>query len=257
MAMKRAITLQALLEEQKEVDIPDAFILQNGKLLKVNMDACGGQVLTKAGSMVAYQGQMTFSRKGAGAAKWIKKAVSGESFTLMEVTGTGDLFLADAANDIVLLYLQNEAIGVESLNLLAFTPSISWDIRMIKGGAGMMSGGLFNVNLEGTGYLALISKGEPVALTVTPDQPTYSDPNATVAWSSNLEPSVHVDANLKGLKSIYGSMTSGETFQLAFQGSGYVLVQPSEVQPSTSMPGTSGGGGGGGAGGFLGGVLGG
>ena len=66
MSMKRAITLQALLEDSKEVEVPDAFILQNGKLLKVNMQASGGQVLTKAGAMIAYQGQMTFSRKSGG-----------------------------------------------------------------------------------------------------------------------------------------------------------------------------------------------
>jgi len=254
MSMQRAITLQALLDSQKEVDVPDAFILQNGKLLKVQMEASGGQVLTKAGSMVAYQGQMNFARKGGGAAKWVKKAVSGEQFTLMEVTGQGDLFLADAANDIILLYLQNEAIGVESLNLLAFTPSINWDITMIKGAAGMMTGGLFCVQLQGTGYLALISKGECMALPVTPDQPTYTDPNATVAWSAGLEPSVHVDANLSSLKGIFGSMTSGETFQLAFQGQGYVIVQPSEVAPTTSMAGSQQGGGGS-AGGILGGIL--
>ena len=253
--MKRAITLQALLDDSKEVEAPDAFILQNGKLLKVNMEASGGQVLTKAGSMVAYQGQMNFARKGGGAAKWVKKAVSGEQFTLMEVTGQGDLFLADAANDIILLYLQNEAIGVESLNLLAFTPSINWDIKMIKGGAGMMAGGLFNVELQGTGYMALISKGEPVTLAVTPEVPTYTDPNATIAWSSGLEPSVNVDVNLKSLKSVFGSATSGETFQLKFQGTGYVIVQPSEVQPTTSMAGQQGGGGS--AGGILGGILGG
>ncbi|MFH1150272.1 MAG: AIM24 family protein [Actinomycetota bacterium] len=256
MGTHRAITLAALLEQSKETDVPDAFVLQNGKLLKVNMAASGGQVLTKAGAMIAYQGQMTFSKKGGGAAKWLKKAVSGESFTLMEVTGQGDLFLADGANDIVLLYLNNESIGVESLNLLAFTPSINWDITMIKGAGGMMAGGLFCVQLSGTGYLALISKGEPMALAVTPDSPTYTDPNATIAWSSNLEPSAYVDANLKGLKGIYGSMTSGETFQLAFQGQGYVIVQPSEVAPTTTMagPGQTGGGP---AGGLLGGILGG
>jgi len=253
--MERAITLQSLLESHKETETPDAFVLQNAKLLKVNMQASGGQVLTKAGAMIAYQGQMNFARKGGGAAKWVKKAVSGEQFTLMEVTGTGDLFLADAANDIILLYLQNEAIGVESLNLLAFTPSISWDIKMIKGGAGMMAGGLFNVQLEGTGYLALISKGECMALTVTPEAPTFTDPNATIAWSAGLEPTVNVDMNLKSLKGIFGSATSGETFQLAFQGTGYVIVQPSEVQPTTSMAGQQGGGGS--AGGILGGILGG
>lgn len=256
--MQRAITLSSLLEESKEVDVPDAFILQNKKLLKVNMAAAGGQVLTKAGAMIAYQGQMTFSRKGGGAAKWVKKAISGEQFTLMEVTGQGDLFLADQANDIQLIYMNNEALGVESLNLLAFTPSITWDIAMIKGGAGMMAGGLFNVQLQGTGYLALISKGEPMALAVTPDQPTYTDPNATIAWSYGLEPSVHTDANLSSLKSIFGSMTSGETFQLAFQGQGYVIVQPSEVAPTTSFAGQQGGGGsaGGALGGTLGGLLG-
>lgn len=253
-SMKRAITLQALLEQEQEVDVPDAFILQNGKLLKVNMQASGGQVLTKAGAMIAYQGQMNFARKGGGAGKWIKKAVSGEQFTLMEVTGQGDLFLADGANDIILLYLQNEAIGVESLNLLAFTPSINWDITMIKGAGGMMTGGLFCVQLQGTGYLALISKGEPMALTVTPDSPTFTDPNATIAWSAGLEPAVNVDANLKSLKGVFGSMTSGETFQLKFQGNGYVIVQPSEVAPVTTMAGQQGGGGG--AGGILGGILG-
>ncbi len=40
--MKRAITLENLLTEAKEVDAPDAFILQNKKLLKVNMEASGG-----------------------------------------------------------------------------------------------------------------------------------------------------------------------------------------------------------------------
>ena len=251
---KRAIMLSTLLEQSRETDVPDAFVLQNDKLLKVNMAAAGGQVLTKAGAMIAYQGQMNFAKKGGGAGKWLKKQVSGEQFTLMEVNGQGDLFLADAANDIILLYMDNEAIGVESLNLLAFTPSISWDIKMIKGAAGMMSGGLWTLELQGTGYLALISKGTPMALTVTPDSPTYTDPNATIAWSYGLEPSVNVDANLKSLKGMFGSMTSGETFQLAFQGQGYVIVQPSEVAPTTSMAGQQGGGGG--AGGILGGILG-
>ena len=250
--MQRAIQLSTLLEEARETDVPDAFVLQNKKLLKVNMTASGGQVLTKAGAMIAYQGQMNFAKKGGGAGKWLKKQVSGEQFTLMEVNGTGDLFLADAANDIVLLYLNDEAIGVEALNLLAFSPSISWDIKMIKG-AGAMAGGMFTVELKGTGYLALVSKGEPLALTVTPATPTFTDPNATIAWSSSLEPSVNVDANLSSLKGIFGSMTSGETFQLAFQGTGYVIVQPSEVAPSTSLAGPQGGGS---AGGILGGILG-
>ncbi len=36
-----------LLQESIEVNMPDAFVLQNKKLLKVNMAASGGQVLDK------------------------------------------------------------------------------------------------------------------------------------------------------------------------------------------------------------------
>jgi uncharacterized protein (AIM24 family) len=248
-------SLASLVQESMEVESPDAFNLQNKKLLRVNMAASGGQVLAKAGSMIAYQGQISFSRQGSGgAAKWVKKAVSGEAFTLMMCQGTGDLFLADASNDIVLLYLNNESITVEALNMLAFSPSIGWDIKMIKGGAGMMAGGLWTVELTGTGYLALISKGECMTLKVTPEQPTFTDPNATIAWSAELSPSIHVDANLGSLKGLLGSR-HGELFQLAFQGNGYVVVQPSEVAPSTSLQDPKSGGSGS-AGGILGGILG-
>ena len=247
-------SLAALVKESMEVESPNAFNLQSKKLLRVNMAACGGQVLTKAGAMIAYQGQISFTRQGSGGVdKWVKKAISGESFTLMLAQGTGDLFLADAANDIVLLYLNNESITVEALNLLAFTPSISWDIKMIKGAAGMLSGGLWTVELTGTGYLALISKGEPMTLKVTPDQPTYTDPNATIAWSQGLNPTIHMDANLSSLKGLFGS-AHGEIFQLAFQGNGYVVVQPSEEAPKTSLQQPKSGGSGP-AGGILGGLL--
>ena len=71
----------------------------------------------------------------------------------------------------------------------------------------------------------MISKGEPMTLAVTPDQPTFTDPNATIAWSQGLEPSVKVDANLSSLKVIFGT-AHGEPFQLAFQGKGWVMVSP-------------------------------
>lgn len=250
-----ATSLACLMEKSQEVETPDAFSLQSKKLLRVNMAACGGQVLTKVGSMVAYQGQINFTRQGSGgAAKWVKKAISGEAFSLMLCQGTGDLFLADAANNVILLYLNNETITVEALNLLAFTPSIAWDIKMIRGAAGIVSAGLWTVELSGTGYLALICKGDPMTLKVTPEQPSFTDPNATVAWSQNLDPQVHVDANLKSLSGLLGSR-HGELFQLAFTGNGYVVIQPSEEAPRTSLQDPKGGGSGS-AGGLLGGILG-
>ncbi len=249
------VSLSKLVSSSREEASSLPFALQNKKLLRVNLQACGGQVLAKAGSMVAYQGRMTFTRLGSGGIdKWLKKKISGEQFTLMQAQGEGNLFLADAANDIILLQLQGESITVEALNLLAFTPGISWDIELIRGAAGMLAGGLWTVALSGTGYLALICKGEPLTLQVTPDRPVFADPNATVAWSQGLNPRVHVDANLSSLKGIFGS-THGEIFQLAFEGQGFVVIQPSEEAPKTSLQDPSSGGGGG-AGGILGGILG-
>ena len=47
--------------------------------------------------------------------------------------------------------------------------------------------------------------GRPLTLRVKPESPVYTDPNATVAWSSNLEPEFKTDISLKtllGLRSV-------------------------------------------------------
>ncbi|OFW60918.1 MAG: hypothetical protein A2W01_12125 [Candidatus Solincola sediminis] len=46
-------SLAGLMQSSLEVESQNAFNLQNKKLLRVNMAASGGQVLAKAGSMVA------------------------------------------------------------------------------------------------------------------------------------------------------------------------------------------------------------
>ncbi len=77
---------------------------------------------------------MSFARLPAAARpEWIKKKVSGEQFDLMTVTGTGDLFLADAANDVILLYLNNEALQVESLQPAGLFPQPHLGYRYDQG----------------------------------------------------------------------------------------------------------------------------
>jgi uncharacterized protein (AIM24 family) len=53
--------------------------------------------------------------------------------------------------------------------------------------------------------------------------PVYTDPDATVAWSTDLSPSLEV------AKTFEIGQTSGESIQMAFTGSeGFVVVQPCE-----------------------------
>ena len=158
--------MQTTLAQFNETTSQDAFALQNSKLLKVSLSQV--TIQAKLGSMVAYQGDVTFEHAGSGGmGRMLKKAVSGEGTSLMRMSGSGEVFVADQAQDIHLIYLENDNITVNGPNLLAFDAGIDWDINRLKGGAaGAMAGGLFNMTLSGTGWVAILSDGPPVLLNV-------------------------------------------------------------------------------------------
>ncbi len=207
-----------LSDQYAEVGSGQRVTLQNKKLLKVTL---GADVLARQGSMVAFQGSVDFDHEGAGAARFLKKALTGEGLPLMRCHGQGELFLADAAKDVHIIHLDNAGLSVNGRNVLAFEPSLSWDIARVQG-ASMVAGGLFNTRLQGTGWVAITTKGQPVVLRT--DQPTFVDTDAVVAWSAGLQTTLRRSVKMKA---IIGK-GSGEAVQLAFQGTGIVIVQPSE-----------------------------
>ena len=230
--------MQSTLGEFQETKSEQPFALQNSKLLKVSLDQI--TIQAKAGAMVAYQGDVSFEHAGSGGlSRMMKKAVSGEGTTLMKMSGTGEVFLADTAQDIHLIYLENDAITVNGANLLAFDSGIEWDIKRVEGVSGMMGGGLYNTALSGTGWVAIISDGPPVLLN-TGEAPTFADPQAAITWSSSVQTGIKTDIKLKNLI----GRGSGETVQMSFSGQGWLLVQPSEgrVQAAQGAGGSSGGG---------------
>jgi uncharacterized protein (AIM24 family) len=237
--------VQTTLAQYNEVESADAFSLQNSKLLKVELNQV--TIQAKLGSMVAYQGEVSFEHAGSGGmSRMLKKAVTGEGQSLMKMTGTGEVFLADTAQDIHLIYLENDSITVNGPNLLAFDSGIDWDIKRVEGASGVMGGGLFNTHLQGTGWVAILSDGPPVLLNVA-SAPTFADAQAAITWSSGVTTSIKTDFKAKNLI----GRGSGESIQMAFQGQGWLLVQPSEGR--IAAVGGGGGGGGGGLGNLLGG----
>jgi uncharacterized protein (AIM24 family) len=233
--------VQTTLGAFNEVETGQAFTLQNSKLLKIELNMV--TVQAKLGSMVAYQGDVTFEHAGSGGmGRMLKKAMTGEGTSLMKITGTGEVFVADSAQDIHLIYLENDQITVNGPNLLAFDAGIDWDIKRLQGGSGAGAiGGLYNLELRGTGWVAILSDGPPVLLNVA-SAPTFADAQAAITWSSGVSVGLKTDFKMKNLI----GRGSGESLQLAFAGQGWVLVQPSEgrVQPVAQ-------GGGGGLGNLL------
>src|SRR3954453_10451684 len=218
------------LQQFKETDGGKAFSLQNSKLLKVTL--ADVTIQARAGSMVAYQGDVQFEHAGSGGmSRMLKKAVTGEGQTLMKVEGSGEGFLADQAQDVHLVYLEGEKITVNGPNLLAFDADIDWDIERVQGASSMMGGGLYNTSLQGTGWVAILSDGPPVLLNVA-SAPTYADAQAAITWSQGVTTSIRTDFKMKNLV----GRGSGETIQMGFAGQGWVLVQPSEGRIEVTGP---------------------
>ena len=193
-------------------------------MLELNLD---GSIWTKMGAMVSYRGDVRFTREGImdrGVGNLLKKAVSGEGARLTKAEGRGQVYLADAGKKITIIRLQGESISINGSDLLAFEPAIQFDIKMLKKVSGMLSGGLFNVRLTGSGMVAFTTHYDPVTLMVTPGNPVITDPNATVAWSGNLEPNIKMDVSFK----TFLGRGSGESIQTEFSGNGFVVIQPYE-----------------------------
>jgi uncharacterized protein (AIM24 family) len=158
--------------------------------------------------------------------------------TLMKMEGNGRVYLADRNKRVHVLALQGESLCVNGNDLLALHfdelgangRRLDWDIVMLKSVAGALSGGLFNVQIAGSGLVAITTHGDPLVLPVSAARPVHTDPQATVAWSGKLTPEIHTDISLGTLV----GRGSGEGVQMRFKGDGWVMVQPYEEAPVTA-----------------------
>jgi uncharacterized protein (AIM24 family) len=229
------MAVEQALQEFKETETGEAFSLQNDKLLKVELSET--TIQAKLGSMVAYQGDVKFEHAGSGGlSRMIKKTMTGEGARLMKMSGTGEVFLGVRAQEVHVLKLEDDGITVNGPNLLAFEAGINWDIKKVEGASGALAGGLFNLELQGSGWVALLTDGPPLLLDVG-EAPTFADPHSAITWARGVKTSVKTDMNLKTLI----GRGSGESLQLAFTGTGWLLIQPSEGVVETTQ-GRRGGG---------------
>lgn len=226
-------SISSFITTHADQDRPDAgpFEVENRATLQVNLQ---GTVYAKAGAMVAYRGDIKFSRKSTledGVGKFLKKAVTGEGMTLMKMEGHGRVWLADRNKRVHMLALQpGESLCVNGNDLLALQSTLDWDIVMLKSVAGALAGGLFNVQIAGQGLVAITTHGAPLVLRVTDRAPLCTDPQATVAWAGHLKPEIQTDLSL----GTFVGRGSGEAVQMRFAaprgGDGWVMVQPYEEQ---------------------------
>jgi len=210
------------VSENKPQEGGSPFQLENSKLLDIAVD---GSVVAKAGSMVAYDGDLSFtgsSNAEGGITGFIKSKATSEGTPVMNVEGSGHLYLADQGKEVQIMELDaSESISVNGNDVLAFESQVDYSISTIGSVSGTSAGGLTNVFLEGPGSIAITTHGSPLVLT----PPIKTDPQATVAWSANNSPSSSVNRSLSDMI----GQSSGERYQLEFTNpDGFVVVQPYE-----------------------------
>ncbi len=205
----------------------------NEKLVEVTL--ADEQVFAKKGAMIAYQGQVNFSRSflaGSGVQDLAMRAVTSEGYALMLAKGTGKVIYGHNGLFVTIVQVQNETFYAESDTLLAFDEGLRTGTMFLgnQGGVqgvlrGAVSGqGLFTTTLQGTGEVAILSDGNAIGLNVTPDQPVFVDPDAYIGHKGNLSSAIVTDLNWK----TFIGQTSGESYQVKFSGQGTVYIQASE-----------------------------
>lgn len=230
-------TLQEFLAQSVERDDSDeVFELESPYHLEVKLN---GMIWAKSGAMIARTGSIKFTREGLaeqGLGNLLKKAISGEGMQLMKAEGQGRLYLADKGKKVTLLRLAGESIFANGNDVLAIESGVKHEITMMRKVAGMLAGGLFNIKLSGHGVVAITSHYEPLTLRVSPQGgPVFTDPNATVAWSGDLAPEIVTDMTI----GTFFGRGSGESIQMKFAGSGWVVVQPYEEFAASQVVSTS------------------
>ncbi|MGY1730505.1 AIM24 family protein [Geodermatophilus sp. SYSU D01045] len=194
----------------------------------LHADLHGDRIRAASGSMVAFEGNVDFKSSGMGGGGGmraaLKRAVAGESISLMDCTGHGRVYLAKDAMDVLVVDLAGDTLTVESEHILAHTEHLRLDVQF-SGLRGVTSGhGLATTTVTGQGQVALVSEGPVMALEVAPGQDLVVDPDAYVGSRGQL--SMNLVSGVSW-KSLVGE-GSGEPFSLRFTGHGLVLVQSSE-----------------------------
>ncbi|GHJ36097.1 hypothetical protein Sm713_17060 [Streptomyces sp. TS71-3] len=194
-------------------------------MLAIDMD--GDAVKAKSGSMVAYDGRMTFKKLsggGEGLRGMVTRRLTGEQMSVMEVKGHGTCWFADRATEINLVRLTGEKLHVEAGNLLVTEASLRTGTTFTGLRGASQGNGLFTTTVEGHGQAAIMSDGPAVALRVSGQYPLTVDPGAYVAHQGDIRQTFQSGVTFRTFLGEGG----GEAFQIRFEGEGLVYVQPSE-----------------------------
>ncbi|MER5180427.1 AIM24 family protein [Streptomyces sp. NPDC002896] len=220
--------MQSPLFAHTEQQTQERYTVQNPQMLRVALEG-HDDVLARKGAMVAYQGLVEFDAEYQSQQQQRARANTGEGLDLMRCHGQGTVYLANLAQHIHVVDVEQDGLTVDSSYVLALDSSLTYQVIAVDSQYGISGSGKYQLNITGRGKVALMTSGRPLMLQVTPNQYVNADADAVVAWSTGLRIQMQAQTHSSGVWRRRGN--TGEGWELSFMGEGFALVQPSELLP--------------------------
>ncbi|MCX4905598.1 AIM24 family protein [Streptomyces sp. NBC_00878] len=220
--------MQSPLFAYNDQQSQERYSLQNKQMLRVVLEG-HDDVLARKGTMVAYQGLVEFDAEFQNSGQQRSRAHTGEGLDLMRCHGQGTVYLANLAQRIHVVDVEQDGLTVDSSYVLAMDSALHHEVIAVDSQYGISGSGKYQLNITGRGKVALMTSGMPLMLQVTPDRYVNCDADAIVAWSTSLRVQMQAQTHSSGVFRRRGN--TGEGWELSFMGQGYALVQPSEMLP--------------------------
>jgi uncharacterized protein (AIM24 family) len=220
--------MQSTLFGYNEQQTQDRYSLQNPQMLRVLLEG-HDDVLARKGTMIAYQGLIEFDAEYQNNSQQRARAYTGEGPDLMRCHGQGTVYLANLAQHVHIMDVEQDGLTVDSSYVLAMDSSLHHEVIAVDSQYGISGSGKYQLNIAGRGKVALMTSGAPLLMQVTPDKYVNCDADAIVAWSTGLRVQMQAQTHASGVWRRRGN--TGEGWELSFMGNGFALVQPSELLP--------------------------
>lgn len=125
-----------------------------GEIVPVDLSQCNGLICQKGAFLCA---QPTVDLSVAFSKKFSAGLFGGEGFILQRMTGQGLVFLEIDGDKIIKNLAPGEVLKVDTGNVVAFDPSVAYEIETVKGLKNIFLGGegLFLTKLTGPGRVIL------------------------------------------------------------------------------------------------------
>ncbi|WP_328788833.1 MULTISPECIES: AIM24 family protein [unclassified Streptomyces] len=220
--------MQSALFAHAEAQSQERYAIQNPQLLRVSLTG-SDDVLARKGAMVAYQGLIDFDGEYQTTNQQSARRRTGEGLDLMRCSGQGTVYLANLAQYVHVVDVDQDGLTVDSSYVLALDSTLHTEVIAVDSQYGISGSGKYQLNISGRGKVALMTSGQPLMMHVTPDKYVNVDADAIVAWSTSLRVQMQAQTHSSGVWRRRGN--TGEGWELSFLGTGFALVQPSEVLP--------------------------